>query len=140
MPRLYRSMFHDGERPLIGDEQNHLGVRVVADPRPDVQPDGDGYVGPGQGGMSVAPHWTKLPPFLIPERLNKLVPRARGDNALKCFRHGGGEFADGPVASGLAFRHTSSKHGLVEPAERMTLDSFQAALAATRNNWEVDEN
>lgn len=134
-------MFESDGHPVVGAQRNQLGVRVHPAPagdRADVHPDGDGKVGPGEG-MSVAPHWKKLPVGLIPEHLHKLVPKARGDDNLKCFRHGEGSFDHGPVATGLNFRKTSPTHGVVESAERVPLESFQQALAATREHWHIDE-
>lgn len=141
MPRLFRSMYEFENRPVVGTERNQLGVRVHPVPQggnADVYPDAEGCV-PDNQGMSVCPHWKKLPPLLIPERLKDISPKARGDNALRCFRFGTGPFAESPVAAGLKLTHTDSRHGLVEPAERTEVTKFQDALAATKNGWLVDE-
>lgn len=143
MPRLFRSMYEDGGHPVVGAERNQLGVRVhpvPADEKADVHPDAEGMVAPGEG-MSVAPHWKKLPPSLIPERLKQIAPKARGEDSLKCFRHGQGTFSNGPVGAGLAFAIDKKKktHGLVEPEQPIAVASFQDALAATRSDWQVDE-
>lgn len=141
MPRLFRSMYEEEGRPSVGVEANKLGVRVAPPgERADVHPDADGKVAPGEG-MSVAPHWKRLPPGLIPERLKEIAPKARGENALKCFRHGQGTFIHGPVAAGLVFAVDQKKktHGIVEPEQRIAVASFQDALAATQSDWQVDE-
>jgi hypothetical protein len=52
---------------------------------------------------------------------------------------GNGPFATGPVADRLTLRATDQNHGLVEPDCPMLLSDFQAALAATRDRWTIDE-
>jgi hypothetical protein len=89
--------------------------------------------------MSVAPALRKLPSFLIPERLKGTVPKACGDDRLRVWRHGEGAFADGSINGQLALGRTTAKHGEVEPASRTLLGDYQAALAATKNDWELDE-
>lgn len=138
MPRIYRAMYHDGAKPVPGATKYQLGVRVPPDSPADVTPDAEGYVDPG-AGMSVAPAWRKLPAFLIPERLKDKVPKARGDDDLRVWRHGEGPFADGSINAQLALSRTTAKHGEVEPAHRTLLGDYQAALAATQNDWEWDE-
>lgn len=138
MPRIYRAMYHDGAKPVPGATKNQLGVRVPPDSPADVTLDAEGYVAPGRG-MSVAPAWRKLPFFLIPERLKGKVPKARGDDRLRVWRHGEGAFADGSINGQLALSRTTAKHGEVEPASRTLLGDYQAALAATKNDWEWDE-
>ena len=115
-----------------------LGVRLPPDPYADVEPDAHNHVSAGQG-MSVAPAWRDLPFFLIPRRLNRLAPKARGSNSLVCWRAGDGEFTDGRINDQLRLRQDRAKHGIIEPAERMAVDAFQAAIAATRDDWQADE-
>jgi len=138
MPTIYRSMFHTSGQPLVGSGRNQLGVRVPPQSPADVHPDAQGIISSG-GGMSVSRHWNKLPGRLIPERLHTICPKARGDDSLRCFRHGQGEFCDGTVAAGLVLRVTSGVHGQVEPDAEVSVQAFQAALAATRDDWMVDE-
>ena len=93
---------------------------------------------PGSG-MSVAPAWRRLPAFLIPERLKDKAPKARGDDRLRVWRHGEGAFVNCAINAQLTLSRTTSKHGEVEPTQRIPLDEYQAALAATRDDWEWDE-
>ena len=90
-------------------------------------------------GMSVAPHWRELPFFLIPRRLVKEVPAARGSSSLYCFVMGDGEFQDGEISENLTLRVDSTRHGIVVPLSLVSIDRFQADLAATREHWTVDE-
>jgi len=52
---------------------------------------------------------------------------------------GEGPFADGPIATGLSLRLDPARHGLVEPTEEAAVQAFQDALAATRDQWTIDE-
>jgi hypothetical protein len=140
MPRLFRSMIAEDGKPKVGAEAKMLGVRVAPHPHPDIPVDPTGIVNPNSGGMSVAPEWRKLPWHLIPKRLH---PRGRAHSDVKCWRLGDGEFKDGAVNPDLFFRldpAAPEKHGVVEPARTMTIAEYQAALAATRNDWALDEN
>jgi hypothetical protein len=56
---------------------------------------------------------------------------------------GEGAFVGSAVSDKLYLRPDPdhpAKHGFVEPAERMPLACFQAALVATRDLWVVDES
>ena len=139
MPLIYRSMSADGDKPLIGASADALGVRVPPAHRSDIVPDASGFVSFGTGGMSVAPAWRDLPLHRIPSRLRDLVQGARGKNSLCCWKMGEGEFAAGSVAARLLLRLENARHGLVEPAQKMSLDDYQADLAATRDQWVRDE-
>ena len=52
---------------------------------------------------------------------------------------GEGAFDDGPLALGLVLRRDSAAHGLVEPAEVVPLETYEADLAATQDQWIIDE-
>ncbi len=131
MPLIYRVMARDGEYPMVGDTSNRLGVR----PEVDIPVDHQGEVAPQTGGMSVAPEWRVLPFFLIPKRLRSLVPAAHGSNMNHCWKMGARPFTLGVVGKGLVLRPDRATHGVVEPAESMSLADFQAALAGTREQW-----
>ena len=135
MPRVYRSMTRDGDKPLIGDSASALGVRVPID----IEPDGEGKVHPGSRGMSVAPDWRKLPDHRIPTRLRIHVPKARGNYKLACFRMGEGPFEDGPLTNDLLLRIDKKTHGVVSPASAVSLEQYRAALASTQDQWVIDE-
>lgn len=139
MPRVYRAMFPDGARPKVGPTKRTLGVQAGAGPNDDVSPDVNGNVYPGTGGMSVAPAWRDLPPHRIPRRLRSRCPKALGNDGYVCWRMGSGPFIDGHVHEHLQLRVDSAVHGLVEPEMMLSLERFQAALAATREKWVIDE-
>lgn len=103
MPRAYRTMKAVGvpPRPVVGDSATRLGVRER-----DLEPDRDGNVRPGRGGMSMVSSIAGLrrrvaklvfSPSMVPQRLNDLgrVPGAMGSNALRVFRIGEGSFERG---------------------------------------------
>jgi hypothetical protein len=142
MPQIYRSMEKDGERPRIGRSATALGVRirVEGEEKPqDIPVDDSGRVSPSTGGMSVAPAWRLLPTHRIPARLKPFCHDATGKNSLVCWKMGEGEFGDGPLAPGLNLRRDTATHGLVEPAKVVSLETYEADLAATRDHWIIDE-
>lgn len=134
MPLVYRVMTRDGDKPMVGDMANKLGVRPDKD-----LPVSEGVVVPNTGGLSVGPGWRRLPYSLIPKRLRHLVPQARGSNKCACWKMGEGPFASGSVASRLSLRVEHENHGLVEPEAHVTLAEYQRALAATVELWVIDE-
>jgi hypothetical protein len=55
---------------------------------------------------------------------------------------GGGPFVPSLLGDALAFWPDPVKparHGLIEPARQMPVTDYQAALAATQDQWTVDE-
>jgi hypothetical protein len=142
MPLIYRAMRADGAKPLVGPTAQTLGVRVPPDPNADIEVGPDGKVNPEGGGMSVAPAWRLLPLHRIPKRLRPEVPGAVGSNSLHCWCMGAGPFTAGPVAAELLLRPDAGeqpRHGVVAPAREMPLSDYQDALAATREEWSIDE-
>lgn len=136
MPTVYRTMWEDNGLPRIGTGNNCLGVRVPPTEPADVRPDANGIVSPGRG-MSVFSHWNKLPPALIPEHVH---PRGRGPTGLRCFRMGSGPFESCAMNSTLELRvGRKRKHGEIGPIQPVTIENFQADLAATQNQWQIDE-
>jgi hypothetical protein len=141
MPLIYRSMTReDDDRPRIEGSSRGLGVRVPPDPNADIALDADGNVHPATGGMSVAPNWRQLPRFRIPRRLRSIVPAATGSDRDCCWRMGAGPFEDGALCNELFLRTDSNAHGTVDPAIAMPLARYQSALAATRDQWVIDES
>ncbi len=117
-------------------------MRVPPDEHADIDVGADGRVEPRTGGMSVAPAWRLLPVHRIPRRLRSRFPRAAGKNHFSLWRMGEGPFTEGPFADRLLFRPDPEKpdqHGFVEPEARMSAGEYQAALAATRDQWVLDE-
>jgi len=134
MPRIYRSMTPDGERPQIGNTARSLGVRPT-----DIASNDEGKVYPGSGGMSVAPRWRELELHRIPSRLQHLVPDAAGSNRDRIWRMGDGPFEASQIAERLWLRPDSEVHGVVEPDAAMSFKEYSHALGATREQWEIDE-
>jgi hypothetical protein len=135
-------MLADGNRPQVGPAALALGVRLPPDEHADIAVGADGTVEPRTGGMSVAPAWRLLPVHRIPRRLRAKFPRAAGKNAISLWRMGAGPFTEGPFADRLLFRpdpEKPSKHGFIEPAAQMPVDDYQGALAATQDQWAIDE-
>jgi hypothetical protein len=142
MPLVYRAMLADGDRPQVGPSALALGVRVPPDEHADIAVGAEGMVEPRTGGMSVAPAWRLLPVHRIPRRLRAKFPRAAGKNSFFLWRMGDGPFAEGPFAERLLFRpdpEKPNKHGFVEPVAKMPTGDYRAALAATRDQWVIDE-
>jgi hypothetical protein len=126
--------------PKVGSTARTLGVRIPPDKYADVHPDGQGRVGPGKG-MSVAPRLVDLDeiPHRVPARLGEYVYGASGKDSDRVFAMGKGPFVASTVAPSLHLVRDKPKHGYVEPDKLMPLADYQAALAATRTSWEVDE-
>jgi len=147
MPLIWRAMRADGENPEVGRDAAALGVRVGDGENDDINPDGDGFVNPGIGGMSVSPSVDAFPVWRIPKRLRDKFPdrfpQASGSNRLCCWWMGEGAFEAGPVADGLLLRldpRRPERHGFVEPNGKMAVADYQQALVNTReqwNRWEV---
>ena len=102
-------------------------------------PGPDGVVLANGKGMSVNPNWRALNPNFIPKRLKDLHYGARGSNNAYCFRNGEGPFEPSRVADGLVLIPDSERHGVIAPGSPTPLADYEAALAATRPNWIVDE-
>jgi hypothetical protein len=67
------------------------------------------------------------------------VEGATGSEKVFCWRMGSGPFVAEQVAAGLFLRPDSDSHANVEPDQPMPLAECQGALAATRDQWEIDE-
>lgn len=123
--------------PQVGRSARKLGVRV--DSGGDIEPNSEGSVSPGVGGMSVAPSLPALPAHRVPKRLRNKRPGAIGNDGDRVWSHGQGSFADGEVAPHLRLRVDDPAHGLVEPDAPMPLDIYENALSATKGAWVIDE-
>lgn len=143
MPRAYRTMKAVGvpPRPVVGDSATRLGVRER-----DLEPDRDGNVRPGRGGMSVVSSIAGLrrrvaklvfSPSMVPQRLNDLgrVPGAMGSNALRVFRIGEGSFERGALTGQLMLVPNRDDHGTVQPASLMPFCDYKQAIYNTRDSW-----
>src|SRR5579859_3366185 len=102
MPLIWKAMKIDRDKPMVGRGAVLLGVRVGSSENDDVSPDGEGYVHPGHGGMSVSPNVEILPPHRLPRRLREKYPdrfpEATSPNNVHCWWMGNGGFAAGHVA------------------------------------------
>lgn len=140
-PRMFRSMKEEAGHPLMGANRAELGARLPGGRgEPDIEPDGDGLVHPGRGGMSVAPSLRHLPPHLVPRRLRGRVREATGPNHFRVWRMGEGPFARGAVGPRLRLRPSGPHHGMVEPSGPMAVGDYQEALGSTRDAWVIDES
>ncbi len=54
---------------------------------------------------------------------------------------GVGEFAEEAIGDQLCLRldPANGKHGFIEPVRSMFLNDYQNALAATQDQWSIDE-
>lgn len=137
MPRIVRAMKSDGQYPLVAASKNALGAVIGGGRNDDLPGDANALVRPKSGGMSVSPTWRDLPGHRIPRRLRALCPKATGNDLMDCWQFGDGPFTDGTVASSLSLRTDQLTHGVVEPSREMPAQEYQAALAATRENWNL---
>jgi hypothetical protein len=143
MPLIWRAMKRDGDRPQVGRGAQLLGVRVgPVEQGCDVCPDEEGFIEPGQGGMSVSPSVEAIPTHRLPRRLKKKYPDrfpdATASNEAHCWWMGEGAFAPERVADRLRLRldpDQPERHGLVEPDDRMKLGDYETALTDTRDRW-----
>jgi hypothetical protein len=137
MPLVYRVMKKDeDDLPLIEQSASGLGIR----PGTDVDVDSSANVIANGKGMSVSPSWRDLPVFRIPKRLRDKAQGARGSNSVYCSRAGAGLFEPGPFTAGLELVPDSPRHGCIAPSQNMPLAEYQNDLAATRADWQIDEN
>jgi hypothetical protein len=134
---MFRAMQPDGTGPKLGRSRRCLGV--VPGPKGDIEPDASGQVHPATGGMSVAPTWTDLPIWRVPQRLASKIRGASGANADRIWSLGNQRFSDAPIASGLRLRVDRPGHGNVEPDVTCPFNEFEMNLGATRSSWVVDE-
>ena len=136
MPKVFRAMKEENGKPATGQDATRLGLR-----RGEVPLDSAGLVQPSSGGLSVRPSLQAIPIEFVPRRLAHLCQGARGNDRSCGWSHGQGPFADGEVAPTLRLRiDQPNRHGLFEPKAVTTLADFEQAIAATRNDWIVDEN
>jgi len=142
MPTIFRTMkrANDGLR-VVGSNAKELGVRCPPNPNADIELDTNDCVVLNGKGLSVAANWRYFLAHLIPKRLKPLFPGAAGSNTLACYRTGTGVFAAGPLSNALSvvLKSGNPRAGNIVPNQGVHRDQFQADLAATRNQWTVDE-
>jgi hypothetical protein len=143
MPTIYRTMKRAADGlPVVGSNSStELGVRLPPNQRADIDLDPNGHVVQNGRGMSVVANWRHLLAHQIPKRLKTLFPGAVGNNSLACYRMGEGDFADGVVTNDLhlVLKPGRPHAGNVVPDQSVHYSQLQSNLAATRNQWSVDE-
>lgn len=82
----------------------------------------------------MSPSWRDISIFRIPKRLG-----GQGRNNTYCFKMGEGAFHQTDLARGLELVPDSAIHGIVRPKQTTSLTQFEADLAATRSDWQIDE-
>jgi hypothetical protein len=133
MPLVFRAMRKDEDGfPLVARSARALGVR----PGTDIDVDDQDNAIVNNKGMSVSPVWRDMSIFFIPKRLDK---RGQGSNNTYCFKRGTGPFQRTPFAPGLELVPDSARHGVVCPLQLAPLAQYEADLAATRSEWQIDE-
>ena len=137
MPLVFRAMKKDDDGlPAVEQSASGLGVR----PGTDTDLDAQRNVLVNGRGMSVSPSWRTINILRIPKRLRDKVRGARGSAKTFCFKTGDGPFSLGAFAAGLVLTPDSATHGCISPAQSVPLGQYEGDLAATRSDWQVDEN
>jgi hypothetical protein len=143
MPTIFRAMKRAADGlPIVGSgSSKELGVRVPPNENADVDLDQGEFVVLNGRGMSVVANWRKLLAHFIPKRLLPLFPGAAGPNSLSCYKMGDGGFSAGSVNTDLSLvlKQGNLHGGNVVPTKGVHRNTFQTDLAATRNQWAVDE-
>lgn len=152
MTTVYRGMWSvpnvDPIRPLVlAENANTLGVRSTGAADVEtflqgqvkwVRPRGGGGSG-GWQGMSVSKAPCNLPKHRRPKGApwNGSGSDNGGKNPMQMFQLD----TDSLVPAQLVYHDdpvpTDDQHGLISPAQDMTLDNYQSYLAATVNHWSV---
>ena len=138
MPLIYRTMRRDDDyKPTVGQEFCTLGARPN-----EIDLDVQNKAIPSDKGMSVAPHWHLLPLVVLPRRLH---PAGRCKVPVHSFRRGEGQFHQAACGNNLELIPDPPQagvvtHGIVRPAQAVPVADHQQNIAATREEWEIDEN
>lgn len=115
----------NGAVPAAGPED--LGIRTKID----IQPDSEGRVDPGTGGMSMAPdNPLHLPRFHRPPSLG-----GSGTKPVWAINRDG-------LPGTLSIRHDPKKplvHALLEPTARMTFDEYVDEIEGTAEDWAIKD-
>ncbi len=117
--------------PLRGQSSTTLGIR-----QSDFDIDSATTVVAKNGkGTSVSPSCGKLPQSIRPAKF----PGGLGGKRNSCFKFGTGNWAKGVVAAGLDLRidPKDPDHGMMQPENPMPLKDLEAAMEATRPNWQL---
>ena len=129
---LYRGMTPDqDDLPLVGPSKQRLGVVIPggSSPKPDIAPDAAGVVHPRTGGMSVTS--SAMSDVPAHQRPRGMDAGAKGPPGNRVYAIAPGDVVKQP----LDIRPDKLTHSLVEPSRPMALAAYEAALAATRQDW-----
>lgn len=136
---MYRVMKVADDKPEVGTGSCMLGARISDIERAEGDPE-DGPVGPLMGGLSVYGCLRCISFQFLPKRL---LRGAKGSNNQKVWTMGQGNYENSPVTADLNLRIEaepgSTGHGILEANREMPLDTYQNALAATQDQWHIDE-
>jgi len=130
-------MVGSSKRCLLGVRPTGAHADILLSPPGDLT----GQVVLNGTGLSVVEDYRTLPAHTIPEELDDEVNGASG-KGMKVYAHETGMFTQGAVSSGLELllKSDSVASGVVCPTTSVTLDQYQADLAATRTQWIEDES
>lgn len=144
MPRIYRVMKQLDGKPETGNGSCMLGARESDLGRAEAAT--DDFVEPAKAGLSVGGCVGTTYLNILPRRLQALYPQwargAKGRNSDQVWTMGQGKYEAAPISADLDLRFQTEDrpgHGLVAPTRKMLLEKYQAALAATQDQWKVDE-
>ena len=113
--------------PVVGAGGRLLGVRPGNHPTPDVlEVNPDDIVGPGSGGLSVAP----LDPVYLQKHRRPAGLGGTGHDPVWCME-------TTQLGRDLQFRQDRQDHGVIEASRAMTLQQLELALTCTRQLWTV---
>ena len=120
-------------RPSTATSSSTLHVR---DNDMDFAVYGDGMAGPGAGGLSVAPTVGDLQPNFRPARFGGNAD----DRKMHVWKFGNLPYVAGAVGFGLNLRpypprSRELEHGVLEPANVITLELFRDRAVTTRDSW-----
>ena len=123
---VYRSMKPSAAGgPEVDASRTTLGVKLRDGP--DILMDEDRLVYPRTGGLSVAPEPNLLPTARRPKQLG-------GTSRFPVW-----VLDLDRLPEALTFRATYDAHGLIEPAQVMRVEAFQAELHRLQPHWKLVE-
>jgi len=125
---LYRTMKPDEDGlPIVGPSKTMLGA-TTSGAKPDIMPDNNGMVGPGNEGMSVSTDPYDMEDYRRPPEFDG---KAKGQQMYS--------IDEGDLGPDLSFEQVGTNahpsHGVIVPAYPMPVEQYQAAIAATRSFW-----
>jgi hypothetical protein len=118
----------ENKKPEIGPSGRTLGVRTPPNENADIEPDLNGIVHPGTGGMSASPN----SPMNLP--VSKRPPElgGKGKDPIWCI-------SSCNLGPGLTYTPDTTKpgHGFIEPSTPMPISKYQQLLEGTQKQWKL---